>query len=132
MTPPHDGGTEPPAPAPARPARSDAPAARRQFERYVWALFVLWAAVVGASLAWNIVGVNREARRVAQLAVRVAPEAEGTSRGAPAVSFLREPLWALARRQRTTLLLGHGLIFFVGLLGLTGPESEPPGPAGQV
>ena len=91
MTPPHGQGMHPEGPAPARPARSGASAARRQFERYVWALLVLWAAVVGASLAWNIVGVNREARRAAELAVRIAPEAEGTIRGAPAVSLLQDP-----------------------------------------
>ena len=91
MTPPHPEGTQPRGLAPARPARSATPAVRRQFERYVWALLVLSAAVVGAPLAWNIVRVNREARRAAQLQVRTAPDAEGTIRTAPAVTLLQEP-----------------------------------------
>ena len=118
MTRPHAEGAHPKGPAPARPARSGVSAARRQLERYVWALLVFWTVVVGSSLAWNIVGVNRETRELAQLEARIAPDAEGTIRGTPLVALPEEPLWAFVRRHRTTLCLGHGLIWFVGVIGL--------------
>jgi hypothetical protein len=75
MTPPHGEGPYPEGPAPARPARSDGSAARRQLDRYISALVLLWPAVAVARLTCNILGVNREAPRAAQLAARIAPEA---------------------------------------------------------
>jgi serine phosphatase RsbU (regulator of sigma subunit) len=118
MTPPHSGRAEPGTPAPARRLRSEVSAARRQLDRYVWALLVFWMAVVGGSLAWNVVEVDRETRRLVQLGVQFARGEVGTTRGASATRFAEDPVWALARRHRGTLLLWHGLIFLVGALGL--------------
>lgn len=118
MTSPHDAGAGSPVSVPTRSAQRRAASARRQLDRYVWALHVLWTMVVGASLTWNIVGVNQETRKLARLRFPVAQEEAGTIRGAPRVSLPAGPLWALARRQRMSLLLGHGLIWLVGMIAL--------------
>ena len=74
MRPPRAGKTRHQGAAPPRTGRTETPAFRLQLERYVWALLAVWTAVVGTSLAWNVVGVNREMLELARLQARVAYE----------------------------------------------------------